>query len=119
MTFTWRPPADDGNSPLTHYRLEMRALEADWLCVDSHIPPASKRYVVSGGLSAGQSYEFRLFAENRCGCSSALLSERVTLQRSADTLQVPNECALIHARVVLEHTLTNHCRATVASGHCA
>eukprot|EP00884_Botryococcus_braunii_P015739 jgi/Botrbrau1/2849/Bobra.0125s0054.2 len=71
VTVEWRPPTDDGGSPVTHYQLELQprskaalqSLEKEWLLVYEGTSTAHTQE----GLRAGCTYEVRVRAANKAG----------------------------------------------------
>ena len=65
VTLSYKPPASDGGSPVTGYKIEMKGkLETRWKEVAKGVK--EMEYEVSG-LQAGSEYEFRVTAENKAG----------------------------------------------------
>lgn len=67
VTLEWTAPESDGGSPISGYIVERRELTGKWIRVNK-TPVLDLRYRVSG-LFEGNSYEFRVFAENVAGVS--------------------------------------------------
>ena len=66
MTLTWSPPANDGGAPITRYVIEKRdAMRAAWGVVGR--TEAETCTFVVDGLIEGDSYFFRVAAENKVG----------------------------------------------------
>ena len=66
----WKPPREDGGSPIYNYVIEYRAEGAyKWKRSNQDTMPALD-YTV-GGLEEGIVYEFRVAAENRAGVGPA------------------------------------------------
>jgi titin len=64
---TWSPPTTDGGSPVTGYQLEHRLIDRlNWVRADSSQLISGTCHRVTG-LADGQSYQFRVAAENRVG----------------------------------------------------
>lgn len=62
---SWKPPGDDGNSPITNYVVEVRAAgETSWTQVGEKV--VRPRYEVRG-LREGVETEVRVSAENKVG----------------------------------------------------
>jgi len=65
---SWSPSTSDGGSPITGYHIEQRLVSRPmWLPVSSH--PVSGVSYRPTGLMEGQSYQYRVIAENRVGRS--------------------------------------------------
>ncbi|KAK5920273.1 hypothetical protein CgunFtcFv8_024100 [Champsocephalus gunnari] len=67
VTVEWTLPECDGGSPISGYVIERREMTGKWIRVNK-TPVLDLRYRVSG-LFEGNSYEFRVFAENVAGIS--------------------------------------------------
>lgn len=67
MTLEWEIPLSDGGSPVSGYIVERREMTGKWIRVNK-TPVLDVRYRVSG-LFEGNTYEFRVFAENIAGIS--------------------------------------------------
>ena len=67
VTVEWALPENDGGSPISGYVIERREMTGKWIRVNK-TPVLDLRYRVSG-LFEGNSYEFRVFAENIAGIS--------------------------------------------------
>uniref|UniRef100_A0A665TNY5 non-specific serine/threonine protein kinase n=1 Tax=Echeneis naucrates TaxID=173247 RepID=A0A665TNY5_ECHNA len=67
VTVQWTLPEYDGGSPISGYVVERREMTGKWIRVNK-TPVLDLRYRVSG-LFEGNSYEFRVFAENIAGIS--------------------------------------------------
>jgi len=85
-TISWSTPEDSGNSPLLGYNIEARNIKSqEW-----HHRGFSRGYInkfTVDGLVDGQSYEFRISAENMIGISAPLYSDTCITARS--NLQLP------------------------------
>ena len=67
VVLTWRPPTDDGGSPVTGYRAEYRfegGFKWEWANEGEKVD--GRKYTVTG-LKEGTVYEFRVAAENKAG----------------------------------------------------
>uniref|UniRef100_A0A3B4AC94 Titin n=1 Tax=Periophthalmus magnuspinnatus TaxID=409849 RepID=A0A3B4AC94_9GOBI len=71
MMVQWRAPKDDGGTPITNYVVEKKDVKKPWEPWST--PVLDLRYRVSG-LCEGNSYEFRVFAENVAGISEPSLT---------------------------------------------
>ncbi|TWW80211.1 Titin [Takifugu flavidus] len=72
VTVEWTLPDYDGGSPISGYVIERREMTGKWIRVNK-TPVLDLRYRVSG-LFEGNSYEFRVFAENVAGISDPSLT---------------------------------------------
>uniref|UniRef100_A0A8C3GG30 Titin n=1 Tax=Cairina moschata TaxID=8855 RepID=A0A8C3GG30_CAIMO len=66
-TVSWTLPKSDGGTPITGYVLERREASGKWVRVNK-TPILDMKYRVTG-LFEGNTYEFRVFAENMVGLS--------------------------------------------------
>lgn len=66
-TVSWTLPKSDGGTPITGYVLERREASGKWVRVNK-APILDMKYRVTG-LFEGNTYEFRVFAENMVGLS--------------------------------------------------
>uniref|UniRef100_A0A8B9E4K1 Titin n=1 Tax=Anser cygnoides TaxID=8845 RepID=A0A8B9E4K1_ANSCY len=66
-TVSWTLPKSDGGTPITGYILERREASGKWVRVNK-APILDMKYRVTG-LFEGNTYEFRVFAENMVGLS--------------------------------------------------
>lgn len=67
-TVAWQPPANDGGSPVTGYRLErISGFSGRWVPVTKEIIPDTTFSVTD--LVENNTYEFRVIAENKAGQS--------------------------------------------------
>ena len=70
---SWKPPDDDGGSPITNYVVERRELPSSvWVPVSSFVAGTS---ATVSKLTEGREYEFRVMAENALGRSDPLLTD--------------------------------------------
>ena len=72
----WRPPLDDGGSPVIGYVVEMSESSGVWKKV-GYTPSRETKYTISG-LTEGAPYFFRVFAESAEGLSQPLQSDCVS-----------------------------------------
>lgn len=68
-TLSWRPPMDDGGSPITNYIVEKLDTAGIWTKISSFV--RSTHYDVIG-LEPNRKYNFRVRAENQYGVSEPL-----------------------------------------------
>uniref|UniRef100_A0A3Q2NTA9 Titin n=1 Tax=Fundulus heteroclitus TaxID=8078 RepID=A0A3Q2NTA9_FUNHE len=81
VTVEWALPDYDGGSPISGYVVERREMTGKWIRVNK-TPVLDLRYRVSG-LFEGNTYEFRVFAENIAGISEpSLTSDPVKATRA-------------------------------------
>uniref|UniRef100_A0A8C3FBY7 Titin n=1 Tax=Chrysemys picta bellii TaxID=8478 RepID=A0A8C3FBY7_CHRPI len=66
-TVSWTLPKSDGGSPITGYILERREISGKWVRVNK--TPVLQLKFRATGLFEGNTYEFRVFAENMVGIS--------------------------------------------------
>lgn len=77
-TLSWKPPLDDGGSPITNYVVERIDASGMWVKVSSFV--RTTHYEVMG-LEANKKYYFRVRAENQYGLSEPLArDDAVTAQ---------------------------------------
>lgn len=67
VTVSWTIPKSDGGSPISGYIVERRELSGKWIRVNK-TPVLDLRFRATG-LYEGNTYEFRVFAENIAGLS--------------------------------------------------
>ncbi|CAH1802732.1 unnamed protein product [Owenia fusiformis] len=69
INLEWREPSDDGGSPIRHYIVEKRESYKR-----TYIPVETTAYTecTASKLTEGQTYIFRVLAENECGVSEAI-----------------------------------------------
>ena len=66
MSLSWSPPDSDGGSPITNYMLEMKtSVLFRWTSVTTD-KISDNEYTVPR-LTEGETYEFRVIAENKAG----------------------------------------------------
>ena len=75
LQIEWRPPLDDGGSPVLGYVVEMSAKGGTWQKV-GYTSSHDTRYTVAG-LEEGAEYFFKVSAENSVGLSRPLQSDCV------------------------------------------
>ena len=81
VTLSWKPPKDDGGSPLTEYVFERReSTRTTWTKVAS-IPPDELTYEATE-LNETINYYFRVSAKNKHGVSSPLETESTVRPKS-------------------------------------
>lgn len=79
VTLNWSSPTSDGGSPVLHYQLEYKMIDAfKWTTLEQNIETTT--YSISG-LTEGQSYVFRVYAVNAGGQSKPSdMSDPITIQ---------------------------------------
>lgn len=77
----WRPPKDDGGTPLQNYVVEKKDTQSGRWLPCAKVDPESTEVDVTG-LDAGKKYEFRVKAVNAEGESDALDTDRSTLAKN-------------------------------------
>ncbi|KAK7507540.1 hypothetical protein BaRGS_00001475, partial [Batillaria attramentaria] len=81
VTLSWKPPTDDGGSPLTGYILERReSTRTSWTKLEKIKPDLLTYKAVN--LIEGSEYYFRVTAENKHGVSSPLETEKTVKPKS-------------------------------------
>ncbi|CAK5074870.1 unnamed protein product [Meloidogyne enterolobii] len=76
---SWKPPEDDGGSPLTNYVVEKREIGSNvWTPVSNFVPGCQCSVPK---LKEGQEYEFRVCAENALGRSDPLVTDSPVLAK--------------------------------------
>lgn len=81
VTLSWKPPTEDGGSPLTGYILERReSTRTTWTKLD-RIGPDTLSYKALN-LIEGNEYFFRVSAENKHGVSSPLETDSAVKPKS-------------------------------------
>jgi titin len=81
VTLSWKPPKDDGGSPLTEYVFECReSTRTTWTKVAS-VPPDDTEYQAKD-LDTTIDYLFRVCAKNKHGVSSGLETESTVRPKS-------------------------------------
>ena len=103
VSLSWNEPRDDGNSPITHYILEMRQVgDFTWKVATDKV--TRTKYTVTG-LKEGVQYEFRVVAVNNVGqgpssetISSSKIEEVVEFIRTLDdqkTTRIPDTITFV------------------------
>lgn len=72
IDLSWDAPEDDGGSPITGYRIEVKAIPNDYTVLVGDTGTNSTTYLHSG-LQTGTTYIYRIFAINDVGTSQASL----------------------------------------------
>jgi len=74
ITLAWKPPKDNGGSPIEHYVLEKKPKgSSKWQKVPGHIGPNDTQ-ATAKNLEPGEEYDFRVVAVNENGESDPLLT---------------------------------------------
>ena len=77
VTLSWKPPPDDGGSPLTAYIIDKLDLEYGGWVRANRVPPQTTSLSIPN-LIKNHRYNFRVYAENKCGVSEPVeLSEPI------------------------------------------
>jgi predicted RNA-binding protein with TRAM domain len=74
ITLQWKPPKDNGGSPIEKYVLEKKPKGGKWQKVPGHIGP-DETEVTAKNLDEGEEYEFRVTAVNENGESDPLVTQ--------------------------------------------
>uniref|UniRef100_A0A3Q2NTX7 Titin n=1 Tax=Fundulus heteroclitus TaxID=8078 RepID=A0A3Q2NTX7_FUNHE len=78
ITLSWSPPDYDGGCSISNYIVEKRDTNTqEWHIVASNV---ARTAIKAGRLTHGAEYQFRIYAVNRYGKSSALDSPGITAQ---------------------------------------
>lgn len=100
VSLEWKPPQDDGGSPITGYIIEKReALRLTWSRADKTTDDKTTRTVK--GLTKGDEFYFRVAAFNKQGSSEFLEMPRPVVVKSPF-----GECSALGLVFILQ-TLTN------------
>ena len=95
---SWSPPSGDGGQPITGYQVEQRLLSRPtWLRVNP-VPVSGLSYHATG-LSEGQTYQYRVIAENRVGHSEPSAPSAAVLAK--DPWEKPGAPGTPHVSVLL------------------
>lgn len=79
IVLTWEPPSDDGGSEITRYQVEKRdASKRTWAPVGG----TDTTEMTVDGLAKGQTYLFRVAAENQCGVGQFVELEKFVAPQS-------------------------------------
>ncbi|KAJ8977333.1 hypothetical protein NQ317_018615 [Molorchus minor] len=85
-SLAWRPPLDDGGSPITNYIVEKLDTNGIWVKVSSFV--RNTHYDVMG-LEPNKKYNFRVRAENQYGVSEPLESSEPIIAKYPFTIPDP------------------------------
>lgn len=85
-SLSWKPPLDDGGSPITNYVVEKMDIGGDWVKVSSFV--RSCHYDVMG-LEPNHKYYFRVRAENQYGVGEPLSMDEPVLAKYPFTVPDP------------------------------
>lgn len=97
-TLEWQPPLSTGGSPIKGYLIEMTDAKG-WRKISYNTPRNLKHNVY--GLEEGESYFFRISAENEVGLSIPLQSDCLNIER-VRRRQTPFELTPKRERIVLK-----------------
>ena len=81
VTLSWKPPKDDGGSPLTEYVFERRESTRTTWTKEASVPPDELTYEATE-LNETIDYYFRVSAKNKHGVSSPLETESTVKPKS-------------------------------------
>jgi hypothetical protein len=81
IALKWRPSEDDGGSPITGYIVEKRESKYGKWTSAGTVSKSTTQYVADR-LTEKTEYNFRVFAENKVGHSSALETDSGTIAKS-------------------------------------
>lgn len=65
MDLEWKPPINDGGAPVDNYIIEKKDKFGDW--VPCALVPGSQTKGTAEGLIPGETYQFRVIAQNKAG----------------------------------------------------
>ena len=78
ITLTWGAPADDGGAEVDSYRLEVLNDQSQWVALGSGTVPSTRTTYRHSGLDRAKEYQYRIYAKNVAGESSAASTSIVT-----------------------------------------
>jgi len=95
VELTWKPPTDDGGSPITNYVVEYCEEAAfRWLPAGEGDAVLGTRYVVRG-LTENTAYKFRVAAQNKAGVGPfSECAVPVKVEEPAGTLSLSPDCIM-------------------------
>ncbi|XP_037071181.1 LOW QUALITY PROTEIN: twitchin-like [Pollicipes pollicipes] len=84
VTLSWKPPSDDGGSPITGYIIEKRdkTHRGGWVPAVQYVDPKDTHALVPR-LLEGTEYEFRVRAQNLQGVSEPLTTDKSVVARNS------------------------------------
>uniref|UniRef100_A0A8D8XJU1 Twitchin n=1 Tax=Cacopsylla melanoneura TaxID=428564 RepID=A0A8D8XJU1_9HEMI len=89
VSMSWKPPVDDGGTPITGYIIEMAEYGLDnWKTVPGFCP---KEFFTAKGLTEGKKYVFRIRTENMYGASEPLDGKPVIAKSPFDPPDAPSQ----------------------------
>ncbi|KAI5726324.1 hypothetical protein M8J76_000791 [Diaphorina citri] len=89
VSMSWKPPVDDGGTPITGYIIEMAEYGLDnWKTVPGFCP---KEFFTVKGLTEGKKYVFRIRTENMYGASEPLDGKPVIAKSPFDPPDAPSQ----------------------------
>lgn len=104
LFLSWKEPADDGGSPITHYIIERREEDrTSWTRLTTRALDTTVRVT---SLQEGASYVFRVFAVNKIGDSEPLeTKETIKLKKKYGKCCI--DFAIFLENVIFYHILLN------------
>jgi titin len=78
INLSWQPPSDDGNSPITGYKIDVKKGTGSYTVLSSNIGKNTK--YSHTGVTAGTNYEYRVYSINSIGTSTSSATASATPQ---------------------------------------
>jgi len=78
INLSWQPPSDDGGSPITGYKIEVKEGNGGYTVLSPNI--GKNTLYTHTGLSAGTNYQYKVYAINAIGTSTSSASATATPQ---------------------------------------
>uniref|UniRef100_A0A671KDN5 Titin n=1 Tax=Sinocyclocheilus anshuiensis TaxID=1608454 RepID=A0A671KDN5_9TELE len=102
MTIEWKPPSNNGGSPIIGYHLERKEKNSILWTKLNKLLIADTRFKTNG-LEEGIEYEYKVFAENMAGISpSSKVSESVVARDPCDPPGTPEAIVITRNLVTLQ-----------------